>query len=311
MKRGKAGSTHCKSVLSMYRTDLEASHLELSRAEVEAIAKEWQETRNPELRDKLVLSCLKWAVKLANRYARVYRQTHNILDLIQEANFGLIDATEDFDYRLNSFVGWTKSHIKKRITAYLVDNALIRVPANAYYGAGKLRTAKENGDSEINLEELFWENVSPETVAAAEQMLATSFISTSDHVSKNNGRSSGRLVGDTLATEDRGEIGMLLDQVSRPKLHLEVSKFLEKETQLSPKNKQVVQYLFGSAIKLGEINISKTARAFGMNQQRVNQLHKKVLENPAFLAIVRNCYPLHGQKLSLPNAESDSALARF
>jgi RNA polymerase sigma-32 factor len=86
----------------------------LTRAEEEAISQRFAETGDPELAQQLVMSNLRFVVKIANEY-RGYGL--KLLDLVQEGNMGLMIAVQKFEpergYRLISYgVWWIRAYIQ-------------------------------------------------------------------------------------------------------------------------------------------------------------------------------------------------------
>ena len=89
----------------------------LTREEEHDLAVRWVETGDPEAAKRLVTSNLRLVVKIANEYRRGY---HNLLDLVQEGNVGLIKAVQKFDpYRgvkLSTYSGWwIRAYVLKHI----------------------------------------------------------------------------------------------------------------------------------------------------------------------------------------------------
>jgi RNA polymerase sigma-32 factor len=92
----------------------------LSRDEEHRLAENYFKTGDRETAYLLVTSNLKLVVKIAMIYQKVY---HNLLDLIQEGNLGLIQAVKRFDpyrgTRLPTYAAWW---IKAFILKFLLDN---------------------------------------------------------------------------------------------------------------------------------------------------------------------------------------------
>jgi len=75
---------------------------------------------------RLVTANLALVVKIARIYSRVY---HNVIDLIQEGNIGLIEAVKRFDpYRGNRLPTYASWWIKAYIIKFVIDNfRIVRV----------------------------------------------------------------------------------------------------------------------------------------------------------------------------------------
>lgn len=117
----------------------------LSRKEEQELARRYKEEGDIEAARKLVVSNLRFVVKIANEY-RNYGV--NVMDLIQEGNIGLMHAVKGFDptkgYRLISYAVWW---IRAYIQNYLMKSwSLVKVGTSQaqrklFY---KLRSAKKD-----------------------------------------------------------------------------------------------------------------------------------------------------------------------
>src|SRR5262245_52627362 len=95
----------------------------ISREEEHELAVRWYEHGDLEAARRLVLANLRLAVKIAMEYRRAWTNT---LDLIQEGNVGLLQATHRFDpyqgVKLSSYAAyWIRAYILK----YILDNIRI------------------------------------------------------------------------------------------------------------------------------------------------------------------------------------------
>ncbi|MBR58193.1 MAG: RNA polymerase subunit sigma-70 [Myxococcales bacterium] len=102
--------------LSLYIRDMKRYPV-LSREEEKELAKRWYEDADPDAFRKLVVSNLRFVVKIANEYRRY---GFRVSDLIQEGNVGLIKAVMKFNpnrgYRLISYaVWWIRAQIHDHI----------------------------------------------------------------------------------------------------------------------------------------------------------------------------------------------------
>lgn len=107
------------SPLDQYMAQVKATPL-LSRQEEEETARAFIETGDARHAERLVLSNLRFVVRIAHEY-RGYGM--RLLDLIQEGNLGLMTAVQKFDpdrgYRLISYAVWW---IKAFIQDYVLRN---------------------------------------------------------------------------------------------------------------------------------------------------------------------------------------------
>lgn len=92
----------------------------LSREEEVSVAAHYIKYHDKESAQKLVVSNLRLVVKIAMEYSRAF---HNLLDLIQEGNLGLMRAVKKYDptkgTRFSYYASWW---IKAYILKYIVDN---------------------------------------------------------------------------------------------------------------------------------------------------------------------------------------------
>ncbi len=105
--------------MAVYMSEVR-KHPLLTREEEHELAVAWVEHGDREAGRRLVTANLRLVVKLANEYRRGY---HNLLDLVQEGNVGLVRAVEKFDpYRgvkLSTYAGWW---IRAYILKYILNN---------------------------------------------------------------------------------------------------------------------------------------------------------------------------------------------
>jgi RNA polymerase sigma-32 factor len=92
----------------------------LTREEEEALARHYTKHQDKESAQKLVVSNLRLVVKIAMEYSRAF---HNILDLIQEGNMGLMRAVSKYDLekgtRFSYYAAWW---IRAYILKFIIDN---------------------------------------------------------------------------------------------------------------------------------------------------------------------------------------------
>ena len=92
----------------------------LSPEEQQELAQKFRETGDVEIARRLVTTNLRLVVKIALEYKSAY---HNVLDLIQEGNVGLMKAVSNYDpykgTRLSYYASWW---IRSYILKFLLDN---------------------------------------------------------------------------------------------------------------------------------------------------------------------------------------------
>jgi len=92
----------------------------LTREEEHELAVRYHETGDPEAAYRLITSNLRLVVMVAREYQRAF---HNLLDLVQEGNVGLLEAVRQFDpyrgVRLPSYAVWW---IRAYVIRYVMNN---------------------------------------------------------------------------------------------------------------------------------------------------------------------------------------------
>lgn len=107
---------------ALHRYLQEISQYELlSREETEALAVRFRETGDPNAAYRLVSSNLRLVVKVAMDFQKYWMQ--NFMDLIQEGNVGLVQATKKFDpYRGVKFSYYAAYWIRAYVLKFIMDN---------------------------------------------------------------------------------------------------------------------------------------------------------------------------------------------
>ncbi len=107
---------------ALHRYLQEISHYPLlTREETDELAKRFQETGDPDAAYRLVSSNLRLVVKVAMDFQKYWMQ--NFMDLIQEGNVGLVQATKKFDpYRGVKFSYYAAYWIRAYILKFIMDN---------------------------------------------------------------------------------------------------------------------------------------------------------------------------------------------
>ena len=107
---------------ALHRYLQEISQYELlSREETEDLAIRFKETGDPKAAYRLVSSNLRLVVKVAMDFQKYWMQ--NFMDLVQEGNVGLVQATKKFDpYRGVKFSYYAAYWIRAYILKFIMDN---------------------------------------------------------------------------------------------------------------------------------------------------------------------------------------------
>lgn len=107
---------------ALHRYLQEISQYELlSREETDDLAVKYKETGDPEAAYRLVSANLRLVVKVAMDFQKYWMQ--NFMDLIQEGNVGLVQATKKFDpYRGVKFSYYAAYWIRAYVLKFIMDN---------------------------------------------------------------------------------------------------------------------------------------------------------------------------------------------
>ena len=198
----------------------------LSREEEMELARRYHETGDKELAFQLVTANLMLVVKLAFEFRT---QFQNMLDLIQEGNYGLLRAVKKFDpfkgARLSTYATyWIKAYMLK----YLLDNwRLVRV------GTTNVRRKLLYNLKDIE-QKLAIEGQEPDTKLLAAHFGATEkdvievqksigAVDTSIHQPVSEG--SSREVGDTLASPGEDFAETTAENQLKERFNLAIEKF--------------------------------------------------------------------------------------
>jgi RNA polymerase sigma-32 factor len=117
--RVAAGAVVPSDALQRYLAEIRRIPI-LSREEEHEIAVRWREQGDRQAAWKLVTSNLRIVVMIAREYQRAF---HNLLDLVQEGNVGLMEAVKNFDpYRGIRFPSYAVWWIRAYIIRYIMNN---------------------------------------------------------------------------------------------------------------------------------------------------------------------------------------------
>ena len=250
------------------------NHPVLSREEEYELAMRHRETGDLEAARKLIVSNLKFVVRVANEYKNY---NVNTMDLIQEGNIGLMKAVKGFDptkgYRLISYaVWWIRAYIQNHI---MKNWSLVKVGTNQsqrklFY---KLRSTKnkieatgaETGEgiySEI-AKEL---DVPNSQVIEMDRIMSGKDLSLDANVEGGTERTYVDILGDTFDQEK-----FLEDSQIRP---LVAKKIKEALANLKDRERYIIERRI---LTDSPETLEKLSRKFGISRERVRQIEKNAL----------------------------------
>ena len=279
-KEGKKKSEEVNSSLPALSNSLQSylaqirNHPVLSREEEYELAMRHRETGDLEAARKLIVSNLKFVVRVANEYKNY---NVNTMDLIQEGNIGLMKAVRGFDptkgYRLISYaVWWIRAYIQNHI---MKSWSLVKVGTNQsqrklFY---KLRSTKnkieatgaemgENIYSEI-AKEL---DVPNSQVIEMDRIMSGKDLSLDANVEGSTERTYVDILGDTFDQEK-----FLEDSQTRS---LVAKKIKEVLANLKDRERYIIERRI---LTDSPETLEKLSRKFGISRERVRQIEKNAL----------------------------------
>jgi len=258
--------------LSRYMAEL-AKHPPISREEEHALAVRWRELGDVEAARRLVLSNLRLVVKIAMEYRRAWANT---LDLIQEGNLGLLQATHRFDpgagVKLASYAAyWIRAYILK----YILDNIRIvrlgktRAERKLFFRMNKERRELERRGFEVEPKLLAERlDVSEGDVIDMEQRLADGEVSLNAPVRRGE---TGTEIGDLVS----GGVASAEEQVGDAEMR---AVFLQRVREFAEGLDERERRILDERILAEEPRtLQELGQAFGVTRERVRQLEARLV----------------------------------
>ncbi|MXZ13844.1 MAG: RNA polymerase sigma factor RpoH [Candidatus Dadabacteria bacterium] len=246
----------------------------LSREEEYELAMRHRETGDLEAARKLIVSNLKFVVRIANEYKNY---NVNTMDLIQEGNIGLMKAVRGFDptkgYRLISYaVWWIRAYIQNHImkTWSLVKVGTNQSQRKLFY---KLRSTKnkiEATGAEMG-EDIYSEiarelDVPDSQVIEMDRIMSGKDLSLDANIEGSTERTYVDILGDTFDQEQ-----FLEDSQIRPLVAKKIKEALEN---LKDRERYIIEK---RVLTDSPETLEKLSRKFGISRERVRQIEKNAL----------------------------------
>lgn len=246
----------------------------LSREEEYELAMRHRETGDLEAARKLIVSNLKFVVRIANEYKNY---NVNTLDLIQEGNIGLMKAVRGFDptkgYRLISYaVWWIRAYIQNHImrTWSLVKVGTNQSQRKLFY---KLRSTKSKIEATgAEMEEDIYSEIAKELdvpdsqVIEMDRIMSGKDLSLDANIEGSTERTHVDMLGDTFDQEQ-----FLEDSQTRP---LVAKKIKEALANLKDRERYIIER---RVLTDSPETLEKLSRKFGISRERVRQIEKNAL----------------------------------
>ncbi len=246
----------------------------LNREEEYELAMKHRETGDLEAARKLIVSNLKFVVRIANEYKNY---NVNTMDLIQEGNIGLMKAVRGFDptkgYRLISYaVWWIRAYIQNHImkTWSLVKVGTNQSQRKLFY---KLRSTKnkiEAAGAEMG-EEVYSEiakelDVPDSQVIEMDRIMSGKDLSLDANVEGSTERTYLDILGDKFDQEQFLEDSQTLPIVGK--------KIKEALANLKDRERYIIEK---RVLTDSPETLEKLSRKFGISRERVRQIEKNAL----------------------------------
>ncbi len=238
-----------------------------------ALARRWKEQRDPEAGSLLVLSNLRFVVKIAFEY-RTYGV--RLLDLIQEGNLGLLVAVERFEperkNRLTTYaVWWIRAYIQDFIRRQwsLVRFGTTRAEQRCFYRLRrereKLERTGELADPTKLAEAL---GVRADALSSIEARIVRRDQSLDDPAFAGADETRASRLPDDNPGPENAVIAREMKAMSRQRVRRALAG-------LDPRERAIIEkrYLDGKGTTLKELG-----RSFGISRERVRQLEARAKE---------------------------------
>lgn len=220
--------------------------------------------------NKLVTSNLRFVISVAKQYQN---QGIDLLDLISEGNFGLIQAAKSFDEtRGFRFVSYAVYFIRQSIMNAFSDHSrIVRLPINQLGTLAKVKKAS------VELEQILERNPLPDEIAAytniplfdVELILSVSnkYNSLDEPINGDNDEENIVTLGSTLDNDNDNDTD---ENLSKESLFIELRLAVNT---LTPKEKLVIEMFYGIDTPIHSLR--EISDKINLTKERVRQIKEK------------------------------------
>ncbi|MCB0327957.1 MAG: RNA polymerase factor sigma-32 [Bdellovibrionales bacterium] len=245
----------------------------LSVEEEKRLSKLWFEERDREAGQKLVMSNLRFVVKIAKEYSKY---GFKMSDLIQEGNLGLMHAVDKYDpskgYRLITYaVWWIRAYIQAFVLRSwsIVRSGTTRAQRRIFGGLQKARKkiASMNSGQAISNKDLAQElEVSEEDLEQTLMLMSKRDMSLQQPV----GKDQQLLFGETLSDEKENQEDRMIREDLSEKVRQAVDEIYD---ELKPRERYLLDYRLLSDQPM---TLEAVGHEFGVSRERVRQLEERL-----------------------------------
>lgn len=270
----KGVSKASKDLLSTYLAEVRRYPI-LSPEEEHEYAVRYQETGDPKAAEKLITSNLRLVIKIAWQYHRKWAQ---ILDLIQEGSYGLVEALDRYDpSRQVRFSSYAQYWIRAMILRFLLDYARIvrlgstRDGRKLFYNLEKERNrliSQGFDPTEARLAERL--GVAPKEIRAFDVFMRAPALSLNAPAGDDpDGRTLGEIVPEDIPNDPESnaakrEFGALVK-----------TRLGEFADSLTDERERVIWEK--RLIASDRVSLAALGREFGVSKERVRQIEARIM----------------------------------
>ncbi len=269
-----AGGVSSRDPLLQYLSELR-NYPVMSPEEQQALAVKFRETGDIEIAKRLVTTNLRLVVKIAMEYKNAY---HNVLDLIQEGNVGLMKAVSNYDpykgTRLSYYASWwIRSYVLKFLlnNFRLVKMGTTQAQKKLFYNLMREKERLEAQGIQAG-PKLLADNLHVKEKDVQEMSLRLSSKGGEFSIDQPMGDEDSRTPSDSLVDPSMAADENLVQKQLKTILADQISEFVQS---LNEKERIVFQErLMNEDPK----TLQEVADQFGITRERSRQIESKVIE---------------------------------
>ena len=225
-------------------------------------------------RNRLVECNQRFIVSVARKWA----SSNNLLDIVNEANLGLLEAIDEYDINLNNrLLTYAIHHIRKHIQTYVVTKQPLMHPKNPfkiynYVAKVKNKFFAENHyfPSNEQVQEILWEKYKIR-IAHSEDIQQYNFESI--YANESDCDKDGHALTYNVDYEVKTATNNISDHIEQYDKRIEVDELL---SNLPEREQSILRYYYG--IGCNEISLDEIAEKVHLSHERVRQIIKSSID---------------------------------